>query len=74
MLTRSETPQSPFRVRGYAARAKSPLLTEKVRAGPVVGTRNPLVRIGHPERNILVFVQRADPLSRSRDMAGDLGK
>jgi hypothetical protein len=41
MLTRSETLLSPFRVRGYAALAKNPLLSETVRKCPEVGTRNP---------------------------------
>jgi hypothetical protein len=49
MLTRSGALPRPFRVRRYAALAKNPLLSVNVRDCPVVGTRNPLVRMGLPE-------------------------
>jgi hypothetical protein len=66
MLTRSETLLRPFRVSGYAAWAENPLLSENVRECPVVGTRNPLVRMGLPECGTLVFVpsQSVKPFSR----------
>jgi hypothetical protein len=66
MLTRSDTLPRPFRVRGYAARSKNPLLSESVRECPVVGTRKRLVRIGLPERSTLVFVpsRSVEPFSR----------